>query len=202
MSLPSLREIRLIARGGPGIVTAGELLGKAAVDEGRHAQSLPTFGPERRGALCSTMLRVSGEPILLKCTTAHPDVLLLIDPTIWHHANVLLGVGEGATLIFNSNRSPEEVDTALRSGKHGYRLDLERYRLLVVDGTGIARRCLGRPIPNTAMMGALAEATGLVSQESMEVALRERFGARADGNINAALAARAGLIELTTPTEA
>jgi 2-oxoacid:acceptor oxidoreductase gamma subunit (pyruvate/2-ketoisovalerate family) len=142
------------------------------------------------------MLRISGEPILLKCTSARPDVLLLIDPTIWHHANVLLGVSEGATLIFNSTHSPEAIDADLRSGRHGYRLELENYRLLVVDGTGIARRCLGRPIPNTAMMGALAEATGLVGQQAMEASLQERFGSKADVNIQAVRAARKALVEL------
>ncbi len=189
-----LREIRLIGRGGQGVVTAGELLGGAVVNEGRHAQSLPTFGPERRGALCSAMLRISDEPILLKCTSARPDVLLIMDPTIWHHANVLLGVGEGATLIFNSAQAPEAIEAELRSGRHGYKLGLQNYRVLTVDGTSIALRCLGRPIPNTAMMGALAGATGLIGQEAIEASLRRRFGARADVNIEAARQARAALV--------
>ena len=195
-NIEGLQEIRLVGRGGQGVVTAGELIGGAVVSEGRHAQSLPNFGPERRGALATAILRVSPDEILLKCTSARPGVVLIIDPTIWHHANVLMGVPEGATLIFNSNQSPAAIEADLRSGKYGTTLTLERCRILVVDGTGIALKHLGRPIPNTAMMGALAGATGLVGQAAIETALRGRFGAKAELNIAAAQAARAALVEL------
>lgn len=191
-----LREVRLIGRGGQGVVTAGELLGRAVVSEGRRAQSLPTFGPERRGALCSATLRVGSREILLKCTAANPDILLLIDPTIWHHANVVAGLPEGATLIFNTPRSPADIEADLLQGRFGYRLTLKDYRLLTVDATGIALTNLGRAIPNTAMMGALSGATGIVGQGAIETALTERFGDKARANIAAARAAREALIEL------
>lgn len=202
LTIPGLREIRLVGRGGQGVVTAGELLGRAVVDEGRHAQSLPTFGPERRGALSTATLRVSPEQILLKCTSARPDVVLVIDPTIWHHANVLLGVREGATLIFNSAQPAAAVEAALRSGQYGTTLTLARCEVLAVDGTSIALTHLGRPIPNTAMMGALAGAVGLVGQAAIEAVLSERFGAKAEANIAAARAARAALAAQITTAEA
>ena len=60
-----IHEVRLVGRGGQGVVTAGDLLGSAAVHEGRWAQSIPTFGPERRGALCMSTLRIGAEELLL-----------------------------------------------------------------------------------------------------------------------------------------
>ena len=202
LAIPGLREVRLVGRGGQGVVTAGELLGRAVVDEGRHAQSLPTFGPERRGALSTATLRVSPDQILLKCTSARPDVVLVIDPTIWHHANVLLGVREGATLIFNSAQPPAAIEAALRSGQYGTTLTLARCQVLTVDGTGIALQHLGRPIPNTAMMGALVGATDLVGQAAVEAVLDERFGSKGQANIAAARAARAALASQTTTAQA
>lgn len=184
-----LHEIRLVGRGGTGVVTAGEVLGKAAVEEGCWAQAIPTFGPERRGALSSCTLRISGEEILLKCGPIRPDVLLVIDRTIWRHVPVTGGLAEGAALIFNTSTPPAELVGDLR-------LDIQRYELFTVDATGIALEFLGRAITNTAMMGALSGATRLLGMESISGAIRERFGKAADSNIAAAEAARDRLCKL------
>lgn len=184
-----MHEIKLAGRGGQGVVTAGDLLGKAVVLEGRHAQSMPTFGPERRGALSSSTLRVSESEILLKCSSTHPDVLCVLDPTIWHHVNITLGLQEGGKLIFNSPRSPEELVDELRTGAHGYSLGISSYEVFAVDATNIALEVMGRPITNTAMMGALVGAIGLVDMSSIERVLAEKFGKRGEMNIKAAAAA-------------
>ena len=186
-----MHEVRLVGRGGQGVVTAGELLGKAALLDGHQAQSIPTFGPERRGALAQATLRIDDEEILLKCSTAQPDALLVLDPTIWQHANVSLGLAHGATLVFNSALTPDALNEQLRAGPSCPSHD--DYAVCTVDATGIAMRTLGRPITNTAMMGALAEATGIIGMGAVEDVLRERFGARGEANVDAARAARDGL---------
>jgi pyruvate ferredoxin oxidoreductase gamma subunit len=183
-----LREVRLVGRGGTGVVTAGELLGRAAVREGLRAQAIPTFGPERRGALCSCTLRVGPDEILLRCAAARPDVLLILDPTIWHHAPVTLVMAEEGDLIFNAPVPADELAEQLRAGHHGPPVDLDRRRVHAVDATGIALKELGRAITNTTMMGALAGATGMLTMESIEAVLEQRFGAAAAANIEAARA--------------
>jgi 2-oxoacid:acceptor oxidoreductase gamma subunit (pyruvate/2-ketoisovalerate family) len=191
-----MHEIRLAGRGGQGVVTAGDLLGKAAVLEGKHAQSVPTFGPERRGAMSACTLRVSDSEILLKCSSTSPDVLCVLDPTIWHHVNVTLGLREGGKLIFNSPRTPEELAEELATAKHGYSLSIDRYELFSVDATTIALEAIGRPITNTAMMGALVGAIGVVEMASIEKVLMEKFGKRGEMNIKSATAASASLRRL------
>jgi 2-oxoacid:acceptor oxidoreductase gamma subunit (pyruvate/2-ketoisovalerate family) len=190
-----VHEVRLVGRGGQGVVTAGDLLGQAALHEGRWAQSIPTFGPERRGALSTATLRIGDDEILLKCAASRPEVVLVLDPTIWHYANVLGGIREGAVLLFNTPQRPEEIEAELADGRYGYRPPVARTRLFTVDATGIALEALGRPITNTAMMGAFAGATGLVEMESLEIVLTERFGRAAAANVQAARAACAGLAE-------
>ena len=194
----SMRVVRLVGRGGQGVVTAGDLLGKAAVNGGRFAQSIPTFGPERRGALSLATLRIDEEEILLKCTASQPGVVLVLDPTIWHFANVLLGLREGASLIFNTPRSPAEIDQDLREGRYGYRPPTPRYRVFTVDATDIALSVLGRAITNTAMMGAFVGATGILEMSAVEAVLSERFGEKAKGNVEAARIARERLQELVS----
>ena len=191
-------EVRLAGRGGQGVVTAGELLGRAVVGEGRHAQAMPAFGPERRGALSSCTVRISDGEILLKFAAAAPDVLLVLDPTIWHVANVTLGIADDGILIFNSPRSPEEVEDDLVSGRYGYRLGAANARVMTVDATGIGLELLGRPIPNTALMGALTAAWDAVHIDAVERVIREHFGAKAEHNVRAARAGRERLRQVTT----
>jgi len=177
----TLHEIRLVGRGGQGIVTAGELLGEAALLDGRFAQSVPAFGPERRGALATCMVRLSDGEILLRCSVGTPDVLLVVDPTIWRQAPVLAGLKPGATVLYNTTRPPGELPRA-PGGRVG-----------AVDATGLALEMLGRPIPNTAMLGALAGATGLVSMESLADAMGRRFPGKGEANLAVARAAHGRL---------
>ncbi|HTY52329.1 MAG TPA: 2-oxoacid:acceptor oxidoreductase family protein, partial [Methanomicrobiales archaeon] len=51
----------------------------------------------------------------------------------------------------------------------------EGVRLIAVDATGIALETLGVPITNTTLMGAFAAASGEITMEAMEHAIRHRF---------------------------
>lgn len=188
-----IKEIRLQGRGGQGVVTAGELLGRAAISEGKFAQAIPTFGPERRGALSTCSLRISDRPILLKCSSTIADVLCLFDPTIWHFINITAGVVEKGFLIFNTTKSPEEINEELVSGRYGYKLTLQNYSVFTVDATGIALEIIGKAITNTAMMGGFARATGLVDMESVASVLNDKFGEKSGMNIKMAEKAYGGL---------
>ena len=47
-----------------------------------------------------------------------------------------------------------------------------------MPATELAREHLGRPLPNAALLGGFAALTGVVSLDSVEAAIRERFPAR------------------------
>jgi pyruvate ferredoxin oxidoreductase gamma subunit len=184
----AVKEVRLVGRGGQGIVTAGELVGEAVILGGRHAQALPTFGPERRGAMAASTLRVCDAPILLKCSTASPRMLVCLDPTIWRHAPVTLGLQAGAALVVNTTMAPDDLERELRSGAFPSRLDAPECTVHTLDATGIALRTLGRPISNTTMLGAMAGASDIVTLAEIEDVLRRRFGAQGEANVAAARA--------------
>ena len=60
-------------------------------------------------------------------------------------------------------------------------------RLHTVPATEIAMKRVGRPLPNAALLGAFAAATGLISLEAVGKAIRAKFPARiAEANILAA----------------
>ena len=168
-------EIRFHGRGGQGAVTSAELLAKAAIKEGKYAQSFPSFGPERRGAPVMAFARVSDGKILYRTAIYEPDVVVVLDPSILAVVDLTEGLKEDGIVVVNSPKTLEELSGLIGAGR----------KLAAVDATAIARACLGRPITNTTMLGAMIKATGVVDFDSMIEPLEERFGRIAAKNIEA-----------------
>lgn len=179
-----MTEVRFHGRGGQGVVTAAELLSVAAFDQGLHAQAVPSFGSERTGAPVVAYCRIDGRPIRAHDPITTPDAIVVQDPTLLHVPGVVAGVVADGYLLVNSSRTAEEL------GLPGLAPQLKADRRVTVAATELARERLGRPVPNTALLGALAALTGIVSLEALQQAIRQRFaGPLAEPN--AALAADA-----------
>lgn len=165
-------ETRFHGRGGQGAVTSAELLALAAIQEGKFAQAFPSFGPERRGAPVLAFSRVAENQIRLRSQIYYPDVVMVLDSSLLDIIDVTEGLKAGGTLVVNSNVPVKEL--AKQFSFEG--------TLYAVDATSIARKCLGRPITNTTMLGALLKATGIVDLGSMTAPLNHRFGLIAGKN--------------------
>jgi pyruvate ferredoxin oxidoreductase gamma subunit len=174
-------EVRIHGRGGQGVVTATELLSIAAFDEGRHAQAFPSFGSERTGAPVVAFCRIADREIRTREPIAEPDALIIQDPTLLHQVDLFGGAGPDAYVLINTGKSLGEL------GLGDFILRFRRERVCTVEATEIARRHLGRPLPNAALLGAFAALTGAVSLASVTAAIRGRFSGKAgDGNATAA----------------
>jgi len=161
-----LVEVRWHGRGGQGIVTVSRLLANAALLDGKYVQSFPEFGPERRGAPVTGYTRISDEPISIHSHIYNPNIVVIVDPTLLGVVNVTKGLVENGTVVAHTDRSPEDLKREMRIGKVG---------VYAVDAMRISLDILGRPIYNTAMLGALIKAVPLVSMESLTKVLMERF---------------------------
>jgi pyruvate ferredoxin oxidoreductase gamma subunit len=173
--MTELLEVRWHGRGGLGAVTSAELLARAAIGEGKYAQSFPSFGPERRGAPVIAFLRISDEVIRTRTAIDEPDVVVVLDPGLLRVVDVTSGLKNKGRIIINSRKSPAELKS-----EFGY-----RWPVAAVDATKIARETIGMPITNTAMIGALLKVTDAVKLDPVIEQLQERFGARARANIEA-----------------
>lgn len=160
-----LIEVRFHGRGGQGAWTASLLLAQAGLKEKKFIQSFPTFGPERAGAPILAFTRISDEPIRLHSSVYEPDVVVVLDPTLLG-PSVVEGVKKDTKLIVNTSQTPADVKE---------KLGIERNETWVVDATGLAMKLLGRPITNTAMLGAVIRASGVVKLESVLGVTKERF---------------------------
>jgi 2-oxoacid:acceptor oxidoreductase gamma subunit (pyruvate/2-ketoisovalerate family) len=159
-------EIRWHGRGGQGAVMSVELLAIAAIGEGKYAQGFPSFGPERRGAPIMAYNRISGKPIKIRSGIYHPDVVVVLDPSLVGFENVTNGLKPGGLLIVNTSKPMETIREQLKyQGK-----------LATVDATRIAQEELGAPIANTTMLGAIMKVTKVLKLESLDGPIEERFG--------------------------
>jgi pyruvate ferredoxin oxidoreductase gamma subunit len=169
-------EIRWHGRGGQGAVTSAELLALAAIEEGKFAQAFPSFGPERRGAPVQVFNRISNNnPIRARVSVATPDIVVLLDPGLLTVTDVTSGIKEGGTVVINTPKTVVDIKKEVGGP----------WKLAVVNASAIARETIGVPIVNTTMLGAVVKATGVISLESLEEPIKERFGARAKANMEA-----------------
>jgi 2-oxoacid:acceptor oxidoreductase gamma subunit (pyruvate/2-ketoisovalerate family) len=167
--LKKILEVRWHGRGGQGAWTASELLARAAIAEGKHIQSFPEFGPERMGAPVTAFTRISTEPIMIHCAVYNPDVVAVLDPTLLKSVKVADGLSEeGGNIIVNTRESPKETRKMLGTDKG---------KVWTVQASEISLKILGMPITNTAMLGAVARVTGIVSLETIGKMIKGRFKA-------------------------
>jgi pyruvate ferredoxin oxidoreductase gamma subunit len=174
-------QVRIHGRGGQGVVTAAELLSVAAFREGRHAQAFPSFGSERMGAPVVAFCRIDDRPIRLREPIMAPDTLIIQDPTLLHQVDVFGGLVPDGYVLINTTRSFDEL------GLSEFLARFRRERLYTVAATELALKHIGRPVPNAALLAGFAAASGRISLDSVNAAIRDRFPARiADANVAAA----------------
>jgi len=174
--MEKLIEIRWHGRAGQGVVTAGELLAEAAMEEGKYFQAFPDYGPERMGAPVKSYTRISNRPIEVHSQILEPDMVVVVNPNLIGVVDLTEGLVQGGTVVVNTPLSPAEIRE---------QLDLagRPVQVWAVDATRIGMETLGRDIPSTIMLGALARAMDLVQVDSLIHLVREKLGEKLQQHI-------------------
>ena len=176
-----MREIRLHGRGGMGAVKAAEILVWAKVAAGGYGSSIPFFGFERQGAPVTAFVKLDDKPIRPKTQVYTPDCVVVLDPTIRNAVDVFEGLKRGGTFVINTSEDASSLEVPETVGA-----------IATINATGLALERLGRPITNTAMLGAFVKATSWVSLDEVVAKVEEYWGGE-----NAALTSDAhGLTEV------
>jgi 2-oxoglutarate ferredoxin oxidoreductase subunit gamma len=157
MTKPSRTEIRITGFGGQGVVLAGHIIGHAcAVNAGKHATMIQSFGPEARGSACSTTLAVSDSEVLYPYV-GRPDIFVVMSAEGYEKFGDELK--DDGILIFEKDLVKAEP----KKGQPAYG----------VSSTRIAEE-IGRAIvQNIVMLGFFAAATRIVPREAMRDAVAE-----------------------------
>jgi 2-oxoglutarate ferredoxin oxidoreductase subunit gamma len=150
------KEIRITGFGGQGVVLSAHIIGRAyAVQAGKHATMIQSFGPEARGSSCSATLAVSSEEILYPYVQ-QPDIFVVMSAE--GYEKFADSLKPGGMLIYEQDL----VRPAVREGQPSYG----------VPSTRIAES-LGRSIvQNIVMLGFFTAASQITTREEMRDAVK------------------------------
>ena len=153
--MPKRIEVRISGLGGQGVVLAGEILGRAAVYEGKHAVQTQSYGAEARGSAAKSEVIISeskiGFPKVRKC-----DVLVTMSQSaVERH---LKDLKEKGVLIVDEDMV-----------KH---IPKTKAKVFRIPATKTAAKLLkSRLYANVIMLGALTKITGIVKEDAVERAI-------------------------------
>ena len=176
------KEIRWHARGGQGAKTAAVLVAQMAIDEGKFSQGFPEYGPERMGAPVLGYTRVGKEIITSHSSIYNPDVVVVLDETLLATVDVCDGLADDGILLVNTQHSVDVIRKKISN---------KNVKIYTIDAGKISREELGRNMPNTPMMGALAKVDkDIVALESILKGFEKKMGKKLkpealQGNIRA-----------------
>ena len=155
---PALTElqVRVAGFGGQGVLLLGEVLAEAGLDAGLEVSWLPSYGPEMRSGTSNCHVRLARHPIDSPLVI-RPDVLVAMNEPSLH--KFYDTVRPGGWVLYNGEAMPAGCE---RSDVHV----LARPFTHIADELGDARA------QNMIMLGALLESTDVLTQESVDEALR------------------------------
>ena len=169
-----MREIRIHARAGQGAITTANILGEAYFLKGMYAYAFPHFGAARMGAPMNAFVRVDDKPVRIRSQIYEPDFVIIVDASLMRGFNCLSGLGDDGVAVISQREGVQIPKAKLKQ------------RIYAVPANKIAQETIGRPLGNTALLGAYAAATGEIDLETMQNAVRERFtGKVQEGNLQA-----------------
>ncbi|HVP80291.1 MAG TPA: 2-oxoacid:acceptor oxidoreductase family protein [Thermodesulfobacteriota bacterium] len=151
---------------------------QAAKMEGKFVQAFDNYEdlPDRVLVTTRKYARISDEEIEMKYlyTNAHPDVVVIVEPTIIKGINVLKGTPEGGLLIINTNRP---IDYMLKFIPNADILGaiatvdadgISGVRTVDFSGTegGVDAAGVGAGVA-APLLGAMAKVTGMAKKENI-----------------------------------
>lgn len=173
-----MKEVRLIGRGGQGVVMAAEILSQALALESKYVAAFPSFGVERRGAPVFASLRFNGQNIREITQVYHPDCVIVFDRKQSRTlGDGLKGIKSDGIVILNlpdKDPPPGLLESVAA--------------VVLIDANTIALKEIGRSISNTCMLGTFAKATEWVKLDSVTDSLGKYFSEKIlQNNLNAAV---------------
>jgi len=173
--LPKRTEIRIAGLGGQGVVLAGHILGKAAVNDGFHVVQTQSYGAEARGSAAKSEVIISDQKIGFPMVRKSNVLIAMSQTALDKH---LKDLKENGVLIIDEDMIKK--------------IALVKARVFKVAATRTAEtEFKSKMYGNMVMLGALTKLTNIVTQNGIEKAIQESFkGEAGEKNV---LAFRAGL---------
>ncbi len=165
-------ELKFIGRGGLGAKSAGEILAEVASELGFYIQAFPEYGAERMGAPVKSFIRISDKPIYIHSYVTNPDVIVLLDKTLFRSLNVTEGSDKKTKLIVNSESCDFKEKLTDFKGEIYY-----------VNASGISLNTVGKNYPNIPMLGSVASLFEIFPLRLINKFVEKKFEKKLDKEI-------------------
>src|SRR3972149_11298832 len=160
-------EVRIGGLGGQGVVLAGQILGRAAVYDGKKAVQTQSYGAEARGSLAKSEVIISNDE------KAFPSV---------RTCDVLIAMNQEA--VEKYFKDLKENGTLIVDSTNADRIPKTKSKILAIPATEKAKEIFGDKVyANMIILGALATIKGIVSEKNFEKAIEDTI-AKKDVDIN------------------
>ncbi|VAY86287.1 Pyruvate:ferredoxin oxidoreductase, gamma subunit [hydrothermal vent metagenome] len=158
-------QIRWHGRAGQGAVTGSKGLAKVFFKIGKQVQAFAFYGSAKRGASMTAYNRISDTPIINHEKAMSPDYVFVIDQDLIDTDDILVSVKKETKYILSTHLSKEQILEIQPKLK-----DKEVY---IIDCISIAKDTIGRPIPNTPMLGAFMKISHELDLEEFKNIMRK-----------------------------
>lgn len=153
-------EVMFAGFGGQGIMTAGQLLAYAGIEEGKQVAWIPSYGPEMRGGTAYCTVVISDVRIGSPIVPNPRSICVFNRPSFDKFASKVKPDG-----LFIVNSSLIDVTS-----------DRTDFTQLLVPANDMAMRAGNVKSANVAVLGAFIGASSVVSFETIKKTLQKKLG--------------------------
>ena len=158
-----LQEMILSGFGGQGVLSMGTLLAYAAMKEGKEVSWMPSYGPEMRGGTANCIVNISDQPISSPIVSSYDVGVVLNQPSLNKFES---RIKDGGIFIWESTNIKQPPT----------RSDIQAFALPALEKA--THELNNAQVMNMLVLGALIKINGIVSKESLLIALSETLPER------------------------
>lgn len=150
--------------GGQGVMSMGIMLAQSAVESGRHAVYLPSYGAEQRGGSAKCIVIIDKDEIISPMAGSGGVLVAMNNMGYEKFINEL---EPGGVLLYDSTllTLPIERDDITKIG---------------IPADALALEVGSSKVANVIIIGALIALTGIVTQEEFQHSLDKKFASKSD----------------------
>lgn len=150
--------------GGQGVMSMGIMLAQAAVESGRHAIYMPSYGPEQRGGSAKCTVIIDAEEIISPMAGSSG---VLVAMNNMAYKKFISELEPGGTLIYDSAMVTVPIE----------RGDI---KTVAVPAADIAIQVGSPKAANVVVIGTLIGMTGIITPEEFQKSLDLKFASKSE----------------------
>ena len=146
-------EIKVLGRGGFGVVSSAQIIGRVFLELGFWTTSIPRFGAERRGAPVHADVRISSEKIRIKSFVKESDLSIVLDHSAFK-VKVIISLSKPMGIIVIDGSPIDDFESKK-----------DKTELVFIEGTKLSLKKFNSGFANIIILGSIFKLLGITDLE-------------------------------------